>query len=62
VNVPAPIKPEQVTRNYLLAFCTLIFAHLAFMPAEILALVAALSFPFFAEAERFAIEDWPLTS
>ena len=50
-----------MTRDYLLAFCSLILAHLAFMPAEILALVAALSFPFFVEAERFAIEDWPLT-
>jgi hypothetical protein len=51
-----------VTRNYPLAFRTLILAHLAFIAAEILALVAALSLPFFAEAERFTLEDWPLTS
>ena len=65
LTIVKPACPDQtgtVTRDYLLAFCTLILAHLAFMPAEILALVAALSFPFFVEAERFAIEDWPLTS
>jgi len=51
-----------VTCDYRLAFCILILAHLAFIATEILALVAALSLPFFAEAERFAIEDWPLPS